>query len=188
MRFLFCKTNLKLNNKYDSGKSFINIISFLCSHKIQTMQQAKSGDSVKIHYTGRLTNGETFDSSAGREPLAFTLGSGMVIKGFDDGVTGMITGEKKTITIPPDEAYGLQNPEMIIEFPKSNLPPEMEVEAGTQLMMNNGQGQQLPVVVIEVKEEVIVIDANHQLAGKELIFDLELVAIDAPKSSIILEP
>jgi peptidylprolyl isomerase len=177
MRFLFCKTNLKLNNKYDSGKSFINIISFLCSHKIQTMQQAKSGDSVKIHYTGRLTNGETFDSSAGREPLAFTLGSGMVIKGFDDGVTGMITGEKKTITIPPDEAYGLQN-----------LPPEMEVEAGTQLMMNNGQGQQLPVVVIEVKEEVIVIDANHQLAGKELIFDLELVAIDAPKSSIILEP
>ncbi len=152
------------------------------------MQQAKSGDSVKIHYTGRLTNGEQFDSSAGREPLAFTLGSGMVIKGFDDGVTGMVVGEKKTVNIPPHEAYGEASAEMIFEFPKSNLPPDMTVTAGMQLMMNNGQGQQLPVVVKEVKEEVLVIDANHHLAGQELVFDLELVAIDAPKSSIILEP
>jgi FKBP-type peptidyl-prolyl cis-trans isomerase 2 len=150
--------------------------------------QAKTGDSVQIHYTGRLTNGEQFDSSVGREPLPFTLGSQQVIKGFDDGVTGMVVGEKKTINIPPHEAYGEVNPEMIFEFLKANMPPDMVVEAGMQLMMNNGEGQQMPVVVKEVKEEVLVIDANHALAGKELIFDLELVAIDAPKSSIILEP
>jgi peptidylprolyl isomerase len=150
--------------------------------------QAKQGDNVQIHYTGRLTNGEQFDSSSGREPLAFQLGSGMVIKGFDDGVTGMTVGEKKTINIPSAEAYGELNEEMVFEFPKSNLPPEMEVEVGMQLMMNNGEGQQLPVVVREVKEETLIIDANHPLAGQELIFDLELVAIDAPKSKIILEP
>jgi peptidylprolyl isomerase len=152
------------------------------------MQQAKQGDGVQIHYTGRLTNGEQFDSSAGREPLAFTLGSGQVIKGFDDGVTGMAIGEKKTINIPAAEAYGEVNSEMVFEFPKSNMPPDMVVEAGMQLMMNNGEGQQMPVTVQEVKEESIIIDANHHLAGKELIFDLELVSIDAPKSSIILEP
>jgi FKBP-type peptidyl-prolyl cis-trans isomerase 2 len=151
------------------------------------MQQAKSGDSVKIHYTGRLTNGEQFDSSVGREPLTFTLGSGMVIKGFDDGVTGMVVGEKKTVNIPPHEAYGEASAEMIFEFPKANLPADMTVEAGMQLMMNNAQGQQLPVVVKEIKEEVLVIDANHHLAGQELVFDLELVSIDAPKSSIILD-
>jgi peptidylprolyl isomerase len=152
------------------------------------MQQAKQGDSVKIHYTGRLNNGEQFDSSEGREPLEFTLGNGMVIKGFDDGVTGMTIGEKKTINIPPHEAYGEVNPEMIMDFPKNNMPAEMVVEAGMTLMMNNGQGQELPVKVVEVKEDSIVIDANHQLAGQALIFDLELVEIDAPKSRIILEP
>ncbi len=152
------------------------------------MQQAKQGDSVQIHYTGTLLNGEQFDSSTGREPLSFTLGSGMVIKGFDDGVTGMAVGEKKTVHIAPAEAYGEANAEMIFDFPKTNLPADIVIEAGMQLMMNNGEGQQLPVIVQEIKEESIVIDANHQLAGKTLIFDLELVAIDAPKSSIILEP
>jgi FKBP-type peptidyl-prolyl cis-trans isomerase 2 len=152
------------------------------------MSIAKTGDNVQIHYTGKLTDGTQFDSSAGREPLAFTLGSGQVIKGFDDGVTGMTIGEKKTISIPPHEAYGEANPEMVFEFPKSNMPPDMAVEAGMQLVMNNGEGHQIPVIVKEVKEEVLVIDANHSLAGQTLVFDLELVAIDAPKSSIILEP
>jgi FKBP-type peptidyl-prolyl cis-trans isomerase 2 len=151
------------------------------------MQQAKQGDNVHIHYTGKLTNGEMFDSSAGREPLTFIIGSGMVIKGFDNGVTGMTIGEKKTINIPANDAYGDVNPEMIFEFAKANMPPDMVVQAGMQLVMNNDQGQQLPVIVKEVKEEVLIIDANHALAGKELIFDLELVAIDAPKSSIIME-
>jgi FKBP-type peptidyl-prolyl cis-trans isomerase 2 len=152
------------------------------------MQAAKSGDTVKVHYHGRLTTGETFDSSQGREPLEFTIGSGMVIKGFDDGVTGMLVGDKKTIEIPVDEAYGPVNEQMIFEFPRTNIPPDMEISAGMQLMMNNGAGQQMPVVVLEVKEEIIVMDANHPLAGQDLIFDLEMVAIAPGKSSIILEP
>jgi FKBP-type peptidyl-prolyl cis-trans isomerase 2 len=148
--------------------------------------QAKSGDTVKVHYHGRLTTGETFDSSNGRDPLEFTIGSGMVIKGFDTGVTGMSVGEKRTIEIPVEEAYGPANPEMIFDFPKSNLPEDMTVEAGMQLMMHNGQ-QQMPVVVREVMEETILIDANHPLAGQALIFDLELVSIGGG-SRIILEP
>ena len=94
------------------------------------MSQVKSGDKIKVHYHGKLTTGETFDSSDGREPLAFEVGSGMVIKGFDDGVTGMVVGEKKTINIPFMEAYGPRNPEMVIEMPKDRFPAEMEVENG----------------------------------------------------------
>src|SRR5687767_2298613 len=111
------------------------------------MQQAKKGDKVKVHYHGRLTNGETFDSSAGREPLEFEVGSGMVIKGFDDGVNGMGVGEKKTINIPVDEAYGTRNDDMVIEYPKDRFPQDMQIEQGMQLMMSNGSGQNIPVVV-----------------------------------------
>jgi FKBP-type peptidyl-prolyl cis-trans isomerase 2 len=150
------------------------------------MQQVKSGDKVKVHYHGRLTSGDTFDSSEGREPLEFEVGGGMVIKGFDDGVTGMAIGEKKTINIPADEAYGPINEEMVIEFPKANFPPDMQLEAGMPLMMSNGQGQNFQVVVIEIKEETVILDANHPLAGKELIFDLELVEIVGSKPLIIM--
>ena len=94
------------------------------------MAQVKSGDKVKVHYHGKLVSGETFDTSAGREPLEFEVGSGMVIKGFDDGVTGMTVGEKKTINIPAEAAYGARNAEMIFEFPKEQFPPEMEIETG----------------------------------------------------------
>lgn len=141
------------------------------------MAQVKSGDKVKVHYHGKLSNGETFDSSEGREPLEFEVGSGMVIKGFDDGVTGMMVGDKKTINIPFDEAYGPRQPEMIVEFPKEKFPKDMELELGMQLMMNNGAGQQFPVVVTQIKEEIVVLDANHPLAGQDLVFDIELVEI-----------
>ena len=141
------------------------------------MQQVKSGDKIKVHYHGRLTNGETFDKSEGREPLEFEVGSGMVIKGFDDGVTGMAVGDKKTINIPADEAYGPKNPDMIIDMPKDRFPKDMELEVGMPLSMSDGQGQQFQVVVAEVQDEVIILDANHPLAGEELIFDLELVEI-----------
>lgn len=150
------------------------------------MQQAKKGDTVKIHYHGRLTDGSTFDSSAGREPLEFELGSGMVIPGFDVGVTGMVIGEKKTINIPAAEAYGEKNEEMILEFPKAQFPADMTPEVGMQLNMSNAQGQSFPVVIVEVKEEVVMLDANHPLAGKELIFDLELVEIAAASPLIVM--
>ena len=150
------------------------------------MQQVKSGDKIKVHYHGRLTNGETFDKSEGREPLEFEVGSGMVIKGFDDGVTGMAVGDKKTINIPADEAYGPKNPEMIIDMPKERFPKDMEIEVGMPLSMSDGQGQQFQVVVAEVQEEVVILDANHPLAGEELIFDLELVEIIGPKPLIIM--
>ncbi|MCZ2222280.1 MAG: peptidylprolyl isomerase [Chitinophagales bacterium] len=150
------------------------------------MQQAKKGDTVKIHYHGKLTDGTTFDSSKGREPLEFELGSGMVIAGFDNGVTGMTVGETKTINIPAAEAYGEANPEMILEYPRNQFPADLVPEIGMQLVMHNGAGQQFNVTIVELKEESVKLDANHPLAGKELIFDLELVEIK-PKSLIITE-
>lgn len=149
------------------------------------MQQAQKGDKVKVHYHGKLRSGETFDSSNGREPLEFTVGSGQVIKGFDEGVTGMQPGEKKTVEIPVEDAYGPKEAERMIEFPKSNLPDDLTPEPGMQLMMSDGQGQQLPVTITEVKEDSIVLDANHPLAGQDLIFDIELVEI-VPVSRIIM--
>src|SRR6187402_2765645 len=133
------------------------------------MQQVKNGDTVKIHYHGKLTDGTTFDSSEGREPLEFEVGSGMVIPGFDAGVTGMAVGEKKTINIPADEAYGPKQEEMIMEFPKDKFPSDMTPEVGMQLNMSNGQGQNFPVVIVGVKEEAVVLDANHPLAGEDLV-------------------
>ena len=150
------------------------------------MQQVKSGDKIKVHYHGRLTNGETFDKSEGREPLEFEVGSGMVIKGFDDGVTGMAIGDKKTINIPADEAYGLKNPEMIIDMPKDRFPKDMEIEVGMPLSMSDGQAQQFQVVVAEIQEAVVILDANHPLAGEDLVFDLELVEIIGAKPLIIM--
>ena len=150
------------------------------------MAQVKSGDKIKVHYHGKLTNGETFDSSAGREPLEFEVGSGMVIPGFDDGVTGMTVGEKKTVNIPFGEAYGPKNPEMVIEMPKDRFPEDMQVEVGMPLMMNDQQGQQFQVTIVEIKDDAVMLDANHPLAGQDLIFDLELVEIVGGKPLIIM--
>lgn len=149
------------------------------------MQQVKKGDTVKVHYHGKLTDGSTFDSSEGREPLEFEVGGGMVIPGFDSGVTGMGVGEKKTITIPANEAYGHKQEEMIMEFPKDRFPADMVPEPGMQLNMSNGSGQDFPVVIVEIKDEAVILDANHPLAGEDLTFDLELVEICGSKSLII---
>jgi len=148
------------------------------------MQQVKKGDTIQVHYHGTLTNGEIFDSSNGRAPLEFEVGSGMVIPGFDNGVLEMKVGDKKTINIPFMEAYGPKQPEMIVEFPKTQFPPDLNPEVGMALTMNNGQGQQFQVIVVEVKDDLVVLDANHALAGQDLIFDLELVNIDSPSKII----
>ena len=150
------------------------------------MQQVKNGDTVRVHYHGKLTDGTTFDSSEGREPLEFEVGSGAVIQGFDDGVTGMTIGEKKTINIPADEAYGQKEEDRIMDFPLDRFPPDMSPEIGMQLNMSNGQVENIPVVVTEVNNESVILDANHHLAGEELIFDLELVEIVRAKSMIIM--
>ena len=141
------------------------------------MSKAKKGDVVKVHYKGKLNSGEQFDSSEGREPLEFTVGAGQMIAGFDAAIPGMVVGEKKTIVIAPENAYGNKNEEAIIEFPKSSIPPDMKLEPGMKLQLRNEAGHPIPVIVTEVKDEVVILDANHELAGKELIFDIELVEI-----------
>ncbi len=141
------------------------------------MQQVKEGDVVKVHYTGKLATGEQFDSSEGRDPLEFKVGAGQMIKGFDAALPGMLKGDKKTINITPAEGYGERSEEAIIEFPKENVPEDMKLEPGMGLTLSNQQGQPVPVVVVDVKEDVIILDANHFLAGQELVFDIELVEI-----------
>jgi peptidylprolyl isomerase len=150
------------------------------------MQQVKNGDTVKVHYHGRLADGSTFDSSEGREPLEFQVGAGSVIKGFDDGVMGMSVGDKRTVNIPADDAYGDKSADMLVEFPREQFPDDMKPEVGMRLNMTNGSGQVVPVMIIEVKDDAVILDANHPLAGEDLIFDIELVSISA--KSLIITP
>ncbi len=146
---------------------------------------AKSGDTVRVHYIGSLEDGSIFDSSEGRDPLEFELGSGMVIPGFDEGITNMNIGDKKKITIPCDQAYGPSREEMVIKVPRPQFPDHIEPEVGLELMLQGPGGQPLPAHITKVGEDEVWIDANHPLADKTLIFDLELVGID-PKSKIIM--
>lgn len=141
------------------------------------MTQAKSGDTVRIHYTGTLQDGSVFDSSEGRDPLEFQLGSGQVIPGFDDGVTGMTVGDKKTIEIPCDQAYGPVNPQAMQDVPRGEIPDNIPLDLGTQLQVQAQNGQTMMVVVANVTEDTVTLDANHPLAGKDLTFALELVEI-----------
>lgn len=141
------------------------------------MAEAKSGDKVKVHYTGKLTDGTVFDSSREREPLEFEIGSGNMIAGFDEAVNGMKVGESKIANIPCAEGYGEKNPEMVFTVPKDQLPPEIKPEEGQQLSMQHPSGQTIPVVVTKVEEKEIEIDANHPLAGQDLIFEIELMSI-----------
>jgi peptidylprolyl isomerase len=141
------------------------------------MSQAKSGDTVKIHYTGTLEDGSQFDSSQGRDPLEFQVGSGQVIPGFDKAVEGMAVGENKQVTIPPEEAYGDHNAQMVQDVPKSALPDDLEPEVGMALSARGQDGQEMRLTVTEVKDDTITVDGNHPLAGKPLNFDIELVSI-----------
>lgn len=141
------------------------------------MSQAKSGDTVKIHYTGTLDDGTQFDSSAGRDPLEFTVGSGQVIPGFDKAVEGMSVGDEKTVNISCDDAYGPHNAQMVQEVPNSALPQGLKPEVGMGLQAQSQDGQPINLLVTAVGADSITVDANHPLAGKDLNFDIELVAI-----------
>jgi peptidylprolyl isomerase len=143
------------------------------------MAQVKPGDNVSIHYTGTLQDGTTFDSSEGREPLAFEVGSGQIIPGLDQALPGMEVGEKKQVEVAAENAYGDVNPEMRQAVPREGIPADIPLDIGTQLQMQTPDGQALPVTVVAVDEEKVTLDANHPLAGKDLTFDIELVAINA---------
>lgn len=141
------------------------------------MSTANSGDTVKIHYSGTLSDGTPFDSSEGREPIEFAVGAGQVIPGFEKAVEGMAVGESKSVTIPPEDAYGPHQEQLVQEVPNSVLPPDLAPEVGMQLQGTNGDGQTMHFVVTDVKEESLTLDGNHPLAGRELNFDIQLVAI-----------
>lgn len=141
------------------------------------MRVVKKGDTVRVHYQGKLTNGETFDSSRDRDPLEFKVGAGMVIQGFDEGVLDMKEGDKRTLEIPVENAYGPRDESLLIEFPNEQLPEGLKPVEGMQLQLNNQDGRAYPVVVRSVADNSITLDANHPLAGEALVFDIEMVEI-----------
>ena len=141
------------------------------------MSTIKNGDTVSVHYTGTLTSGEVFDSSLERKPLKFTLGKGQLIPGFERAIMGLSVGEKVKANIPSKEAYGEHNSEMVLQVPNNQLPPELDVQVGMQLQLNQPDGQVIPVQITQVKVEMVTIDANHPLAGKDLNFDIEIIEI-----------
>lgn len=140
------------------------------------MAEAKSGDTVKVHYTGRLDDGRVFDSSRDRDPLEFQLGTGQIIPGFEQAVEGMEPGDTKTVTLPPDDAYGPRRDELVRSLERDRFPDHLDPEVGQQLEMRQGEEVFL-VTVTDVSDAEVEIDANHPLAGQELTFDLELVAV-----------
>lgn len=142
------------------------------------MAQVKQNDKVKVHYTGKLNTGEIFDSSLEREPLEFQVGQGQIIPGFENGVLDMKVNEKKTLVIPSAEAYGEVRKDLVHEIPKEHLPQEVQPEVGMTLISQSPDGQEIPLIVKEVKEDSIIVDANHPLAGQELTFEIEIVGIN----------
>ncbi|MDE3079108.1 MAG: peptidylprolyl isomerase [Paracoccaceae bacterium] len=141
------------------------------------MTQAKPGDSVRLHYTGTLDAGAVFDSSEGRAPLQFTIGSGEIIPGLDRAIVGMAEGERKTVTVPAEDAYGAHDPQMRQAVPRAQVPADIPLDIGTALQMQLPDGRAIPVTVAEVTDDAVVFDANHPLAGKDLTFAVELVGI-----------
>jgi len=141
------------------------------------MAQAKQGDTVKVHYTGKLDDGSVFDSSAEGNPLEFTLGAGQIIPGFDEAVNGMTAGEKKVVKIPAEKAYGPRREDMTAELPLGELPLDVDPAVGMQLQASQQDGKTMVVTITQVTDESVTLDANHPLAGKDLIFDIELLEV-----------
>jgi len=145
--------------------------------KEEKMRKVEKGNTVRVHYTGKFENGEIFDTSVNRTPLEFIVGNGQVIKGFDEAVIGMKIGEKKTVNIPFEEAYGPHMDELVFTFEKQSLPENLNPEIGQKLQLVTGDGKRVNVTIIAVSETDITLDANHPLAGKNLVFEIELVEI-----------
>ena len=145
--------------------------------KEDLMAQAKSGDTVKVKYTGKLDDGTVFDSSIDRDPLEFTIGENMIIPGFEAAVIGMNIGETKTINIPPEEAYGPYFDEMVMEANREEFPADMKPEIGLKIQIHHEDGGSIIASITKIVEDIITLDANHPMAGKALNFDIELVGI-----------
>ena len=141
------------------------------------MSQAKIGDTVKTHYTGKFNDGTVFDTSTDRDPLQFTIGEKQVIPGFEQAVIGMTPGEEKTTNVPVDSAYGPHHKEMVLEVDRNQFPKDLEPKVNQQLQIRQENDQTIIVTVTEVSESNVILDANHPLAGKDLIFDIQLVEI-----------
>ncbi|MCF3593264.1 peptidylprolyl isomerase [Rhodobacteraceae bacterium LMO-12] len=141
------------------------------------MTEIKQGDTVRIHYTGTLTDGSVFDSSEGRDPLEFTFGEGQIIPGLETGLEGMSVGDKRVVEVPTEQAYGPVVPEARQPVPRGDIPAEIPMELGTQVQAQNEEGQVMTLTIFEVTETHVVLDANHPLAGQDLTFDVELVEI-----------
>lgn len=143
--------------------------------KIKITESVKSGDTIKINYTGRFENGKIFDSSKTGEPLKFTVGSGQLIEGFDAAVTGMSIGETKTVTIPPEKGYGVHNQKMVFDLPKTIVPDDIKLKIGMKLELMDKDGRPVPAQLTAIEKDVIRMDANHPLAGQTLIFEIEVI-------------
>ena len=142
------------------------------------MTQVKSGDTVRIHYVGSLSDGTKFDSSEGRDPLEFVVGAGQIISGLDKALVGMAVGERKNVNVPAEEAYGNADPNARQSVSRKQIPEHIPLDPGTQLQVKTAEGQTINVVVAEVTDDAVVLDANHALAGKDLVFAIELVSIN----------
>lgn len=140
------------------------------------MAQAQNGNTVKVHYTGKLGDGSVFDSSDGREPLEFTVGEGQVIPGFEQGVVGMEPGDSKTLNIPSDQAYGPHHPEGVFEIERSEIPPSIPLQEGMRLQANQG-GRTIDLMVVTFDDSKVTLDSNHPLAGHDLTFDIQMMDV-----------
>jgi len=161
---------------YEGGRLAV-ALAFFSFRSTDSMAQATSGDTVRVHYTGTLNSGQTFDTSEGREPLEFTVGGGQVIPGFDQAVAGMEPGDTKTVEIPADEAYGPQREEMMLQVSPDQFPEEMDPQVGQQLQLSQPDGQNVVVRVVDIAEDSVTLDANHPLAGEDLTFEITLAEI-----------
>ncbi|MDO5844332.1 MAG: peptidylprolyl isomerase [Methanocorpusculum sp.] len=138
----------------------------------------KNGDKIKVNYTGKFEDGTVFDSSEGKEPLEFTVGEGIVVKGFDAAVLGMEIGETKTSVLKPEEAYGLKSDEMVVEIPREEFGADFTANVGEKLLIQLGDGNEIPVEITEINDKIVKLDANHPLAGKTLVFTVTIVEVN----------
>lgn len=180
---MFMKSNTKGNTKKESIKKG-NTTDNVKTKSDTKMDAVKKGDKVQVHYTGTLSDGSTFDSSDGREPLLFEAGAGQVIPGFDNAILGMKMDQEKSFTIKSEDAYGPVNAQMVIEIPRERLPPKPEPQVGMQLMMGGPSGERMPALIAKVSGDKVTLDLNHPLAGKDLTFKVKVVGINNPNAMV----